>query len=370
MRRAILVGAAALAVGLVVALVMWRRGGGASSARRTPPARVTPAPGAELLVTRLTAEPLHAVVGEEVALVAEVTRGSSRPGSLTWRWIATRGALVVVRDGEARWTAPGKPGRFAVGVAVEDGAGHATAQVTIEVRLPSPEEAKDLAALMKRLRAQEAERTAALAALEARVPELRATGDRRDSIEDRLHAQDALEELAGVYEQLGRYEEAHEVWQELTAHMLPSDEKLPKFMARDGDVAFYLGDEDTALKAWETGGDYVQGMSRYYLGQVLERRGDTDGALDAYARAQGGARWYGDPVYREALLTLQGGASADDVAQMLVDASPRLDRERMLLRFEEDDELAPLRDALQATGRDADLVPARAQELEADSPDP
>lgn len=364
MKRWLVAGGALVAV-VVVALVWWRRG--SSSADRTPaPSRVTVAEGAELLITRLHADPLHVIVGEQVELVAEVSRGTARPGALTWRWVATRGKLEVVRDGEARWTAPGKPGRFAIAVGVEDGAGKDTAQVQIEVRLPSPDEARDLAGLMKRLSDQDQARTDELAALEARVPELRATGDRRDSIEDRLRAQAALEELAGVYEQLGRYEEAHAVWQELTANMLPTDASYAKFRARDADVAFFLGDEDGALASWQAGGDYVQGMSRYYLGEVLERRGDTDGAIDAYARAQGGARWYGDPVYREALLTLEGGASAADVASMLIDASPRLDRDRMLERLDEDPELAPLREALR--GREGDLEAARPLDLEAEPP--
>ncbi len=360
-----LVAAALIAAAIVLGLVLWRRGG--SSGARTAPARVTAVEGEGLEVT-LRAEPLFVIVGEPVTLVAEVSRGKARSGALTWQWIATRGALEVVRDGEARWTAPGKPGRFAIGVAVEDGGGHDTAQLQVEVRLPSPDEARDLASLMKRLAAAEQARTDELAALEAKIPGLQATGARRDSIEDRLHAQEALEELAGLYEQLGRYEEAHAIWQELTANMIPTDANYARYRARDGDVAFFLGDEDSALKSWDAGGDHVQGMSRYYLGEVLERRGDTDGALDAYARAQGGAKWYGDPVYREALLTLEGGASAADIASMLISASPRLDRDRMLERLDGDPELAPLRDALR--GREDELEAQRALDLESETPIP
>ncbi|MCA9680080.1 MAG: hypothetical protein KC464_33925, partial [Myxococcales bacterium] len=226
----------------------------------------------------------------------------------------------------------------------------------------------DLAGLMKDLAARDRDAVADLAELERRIAALRATAAQRDSIEDRLHAQAALEELADVYAQLGRYEDARAVWDELLAGRLPGDSKYRGYQARYGDVAFFLGDDEAALRAWDAGGDYVQGMSRYYQGEVLERAGDLDGARDAYARAQGGAKWFGDPVYRDALLALRGGASEADVATLLVEASSRLDRDRMLERFDGDAELRPLRDALDHTGRAGDLQAARPLTIDADAP--
>jgi tetratricopeptide (TPR) repeat protein len=358
---------AALAVAVVLVVGRSRGTGGARAPDR--PGRVTPVVGDGLRVVRIVAEPLHAVVGAEVRLSAVIERGDRRRGALRWRWVATRGRLAGDDRGEAVWTAPGKPGRFAVGVAVEDDQGRAQGEVVIEVRLPSPDEAAELSALMQQLADRSDAEAAELAALERRAGELRELGARRDSIEDRLRAQSAYEELADVLARLGRYEEARQVWDELLAGMLPTDAKYRGYRARAGDVAFFLGDEDAALAAWAAGGDYVQGMSRYYQAEVLERRGDRDAAMDAYQQAQDGSKWFGDPVYRHALLALEGGASPDEVARLLVEASPRLDRDRMLERLDGDPELAPLREALDATGRVDDLEAARPLQIESDLPD-
>lgn len=353
----------AAGVGAAGVAAWLARGPGDAPAPAAGARRAGPVEARGLQLT-LRAEPLHVVVGGTVRLTADAGRG----GVTGWEWVAGAGTLVDDGGGKATWTATGKPGRTTIGVRAEAGAASATAKLTIEVRLPSPQEVADLTPLMQQLAARRAAQTAALAELERSIEGLRATAAQRDSIEDRIRAQGALEELAGVLEQLGRYEEAAAVWAELLHGMLPMDPKFKKFQAGAADVAFMLGDEEGALRGWEAGGDYVQGMSRYYQGEVLERTGDLEGAADAYARAQGGAKWFGDPVYRHALLTLQAGGDAASVAQLLVDASPRLDRDRMLERLRQDPELRPLWEALQGAGRVDDLEAQRALEIDSDAP--
>lgn len=352
----------ALAVAAVAAIVVTGRD---RSAPAGPSAPAAPRSGG--LSVTLDAAPRDVIVGEAVQLTAAVARGDHR-GALRWTWIAARGALAPGRDGQAAWTAPGKPGRYGIAVGVEDDGGRARATLTLEVRLPSPAEVADLTPLMQRLAERSRREAAAQAALEQQAAALVATGARRDSIEDRLRAQLALEELATIYEQLGRFDDARAVYDELLRGMLVTDAKYRGYQARLGDVAFFLGDEAAASLAWAAGGDYVQGLSRYYQGEVLERAGATTDAAAAYARAAEGARWFGDPVYRRALLALQTGADADRVADLLVEASPRLDRDRMLARLREDDELAPVRAALERSGRAGDLQPAQVETLEAAPP--
>ena len=367
-RRTLALGALVLALAAGAIVVVTTGRGGERAARSRAPDRVRPVEGDVLRVTRVHAEPLDVIVGRPVRLAVDVERGTRTTGELSYRWSVPGGALADEDAAEVTWTAPGKPGRKKVKVTVTDGTRTTTGTVTIEVRLPSPREVAELGDLMKRQNDKRDAELAELIAAEQRIGELETVAAKQDSISDLLAGQEALEEMAGLLADLGRYEEAREVWDRLLANMLPGASKYASFQARLGDVAFMLGDEEAALAAWDAGGDYTQGMSRYYQGELLERRGDREGALAAYAAAQDGARWYGDIVYRQALLLLEGGADRAAVAAMLVDASANLDRDRMLARFASDPETAVLRTLLEDTGRVDDLVAQQPLTIDLDAP--
>jgi hypothetical protein len=357
-------GAAAVVAGAAVGLVLV--GGGRPGAE--PRARVSRVPGHALRIVGVTARPLSVVVGQQVDLAVEVERGSADHGALTYLWGVPAGTLDRADAAEVHWTAPGKPGRREILVGVQDGATRVRGKVMVEVRLPSPKEVADLAGMMRAAgeREREAARTRQLATDEQRLSELEALAAKHDDISDLLRAQQALEDEAGLLEELGRYEDADKVYERLLGNMLPGASKYAKYEAGAGDVAFMLGDEDRALAAWKAGGAYTQGMSQYYRGEVLERRGDREGAIAAYTQAGDGMHWFADPVYRQALLMLDDGKDPKDVASLLVDASSRLDRDRMMARFDDDPETAVLGRLLRDTGRVRDLVAQQPMQIEFD----
>jgi hypothetical protein len=151
-------------------------------------------------------------------------------------------------------------------------------------------------------------------------------------------------------------------------NMLPGSSHYAACATRRADDAFMLGDDAAALAGWDAGGSYTDSMSRYYQGEILEGRGDRAGALAAYDRAAGGLHWFGDPVYRRALLMLDDGVDPAAVADLLVQASAQLDRGRMLERFADDPEAARLQRVLEETGRIGDLRPEQPLELELAGP--
>jgi len=367
MSRKLVVIAAAIAVAAgAVAVVLATRDGQTSQASRQP-RRVLPVEGDQLRVARVLAEPLHVIVGQPVELAVDVEHGTEARGALHYQWSVPGGALQGDDADAVVWTAPGKPGRKKVKVTVTDGTRTASGSVMIEVRLPSPSEVANLGDLMRQQQEKRDLEVAELITSELRVSELEQIAAQGETISDLLKGQEALEEMAGLLAELGRYEDARVVWDRLMANMLPGASKHASFSARIGDVAFMLGDEDGALAAWKAGGAYTQGMSRYYQGELLERRGDRAGAIEAYAAAQDGARWYGDIVYRHALLLLEDGADEAAVAAMLVDASSQLDGERMMARFDSDPETVVLGRLLRDTGRAGDLVAQQPLTIDAEA---
>jgi len=347
--------AAAIAAGAVTGLLWPRAARGPAAA---PTGHETVVAGDQLEV-QLVASPLHAVVGQPIRLVAEVARGREVAAPLRYRWSAPGGALDGLDQAEVVWVTPAVPGRKRVKVMVSGGERRATAQVTVEVRLPSPRQVASLGRFVRdQDRAAEVEAIERISS-EQRLAELEEIAARGSTIAELVAAQEALAEMAELLTRLGRYDQAQAVYQRLMANLLPGAPKYAAFQAKAGDVAFLLGDEDGALQAWRAGGDHTSGMSHYFAGEILERRGDRDGALAEYVRAEDGAPWYGDPVYRSALLLLDSGADPDAIAALLVDASPRLDRDRMLARFADDPETAALGELLRATGRLGDLEAQR-----------
>lgn len=312
----------------------------------------------ELRITSAVAKPHHVVVGQTTRLEVRAVRGSGRGGELSYSWRG-QGTFGTPEAAHTTWTAPYKVGNYFIRIQVADTDGSAAATVRISVRLPSPKNARSLVNVMHKMAAaQRARLLAKHARADARLAELREQLRKKMvTVRDHVRAQLALEEMGRILKDLGRYEQALAVYKQLRNGVLNTDRKYKLYSASLGRMQFFLGNEAEAIAAYRAAGMYCHGTDRYYLAELLERDGDTDAAIVAYGKASTGSPWFGDPVYRKALLSLENGASADDVATQLVKASPRLDRGRMLERMKTDDELTPLLHTLETTDRVGDLVP-------------
>lgn len=328
----------------------------------------SPRAGAPLRILQLTASPLDVPMGGRSELVCEVEGGSGEPGARRYTWVASKGR-VEGQGPAVSWVAPKTPGIHQVGVLVEEGGVAVRQTVTLHVHVPTPE---DLSVLLRSREAVEAQEQAPAvhAAVEARLAALREVVARRETLEDRLRAFHALDELAAQLLDEGRYEEALRAYEELLGSLLETDPKRKRFQAGFASAAFALGREDEALKAFAEAGDYNHPMSFYYAGLLLEGRGQLAEALEAYRKAADANRWFADPLLRYARLLLQQGRPASEVIELLVRASPRFGREVLLERLASDAQLAPLNQALLASGRDVELEEQRPIETTLPSPPP
>ena len=345
------------------AFALWPRGGAPGQRRaRAPSAGVRRAAGDTLAVT-VRAMPRDVTIGGEVVVAAEVLRGRGRPGQLTLSWRSTAGRFGDDSATTTTWRAPAQPGDYTVGVLARDDAGEERGSVRISVVLP-----RATGDLPEALRA-----ALALAGpppppdFGEREQQLRAVGARRDTLDDRQRAQIAMEQLGQLLLDAGRYEEALAVWRELTATMLPTDPLWRRYRERLGTAAFFLGLESEAIAAFQDAGNYASGMSGYYLGDMLARRGQVDEAIGAYALASRGERRFADPVLRLAQLELERGHREAAIAA-LIEHAPLLGRTRILERLDSEPALAPLAIALEQSGRTGELVEAQTIPVVAETP--
>jgi hypothetical protein len=310
-----------------------------------PAAMVQIDDGDDLTVAEIIARPRDVAAGQSTLLSVRVRRGRDRGGEFAIDWAAGGGRIDTGEAGVVRWWAPSRPGVYRIRVTARDGDGSATDALTMFVRVPP-----------------------------AGVARTAPDGDRRASIEqelDRLRAavaasahgtiarRDALAAFGALLLEAEAYEEALAVYGELRGFVLRGDGDHADYTEAWGTAAYYLGHDDWAIDAFEEAGLHAGALPLYYLGDLYERRDDVDGAIDAYMRSHQLGHWYGEPVYRAALLMLERGDGADAVARLLVDASPRLGRDHMLDRFRTDPELAVLGRMLDDTGRTADLLDQR-----------
>ncbi len=328
----------------------------------------SPQAGAPLRILRLTASPLDVPLGGRSELACEVEGGRGEPDARRYTWVAAKGR-VEGQGPSVSWVAPKTPGTYQVGVLVEEGGVEVRQTLVVHVHVPTPE---DLSALLRSGGAVEAQAQAQAdhAAVEARLAALREVVARRETPEDRLRAFHALDELAAQLLNEGRYEEALRAYEELLGSLLETDPKRKRFQAGYASAAFALGREDEALKAFAEAGDYNHPLSFYYAGLLLEGRGQLAEALEAYRKAADANRWFADPLLRYARLLLQQGRPASEVIDMLVAASPRFGREVLLERLASDAQLAPLNQALRASGRDVELEEQRPIETTLPAPPP
>lgn len=314
--------------------------------------------GAQLRIVRLTASPHDVPVGGRVVLGCEVEGGSGEASARRYTWVAARGRLEQENGPAAVWVAPKTPGLQQVGVLVKEGDVQVKQTLMLHVHVPTPE---DLATLMKEGDwKQERERT--LAEREAAEAKLAALGEvvaKRETREDRLRAYYALEDLAALQLDEGRYEEALRSYEELLGSHLETDPKRKPFLAGKASALFALGREDEALRVYAQAGEENLPMSHYYAGLLLEARGQLPEALEAYGRAAEANRWFADPLLRQAQMMLRQGRSAQEVVELLIQASPRFGRELLLERLATDPQFAAVNQALTASGRAAELEDRR-----------
>jgi tetratricopeptide (TPR) repeat protein len=312
----------------------------------------TPAESPPPLAAVVKVEPATLRIGDRATLTAVIAAPS---GAESYQWIALEGALDDGPHGAAiGWIAPHRPGTYEVQLGVRDGERSVVATASIRVRLPPPGDADFARARIRDGRERVAARYRQLA---ERAAEHRAIARKpRVSIRDHYEARHALEQLGAVLVQLGEYEEALTVYEELaTGEMMGA--RWHQYQERVGFVKYMLGDTDGALRDLKAGGPYTFGTSAHFLGTLEEQRGDLPEALASYRKAQLDARRDPEPVFREAVLAARLGATDGEIVDRLIEASPRIGGPQIVERLQSDPELAGVWRMLAASGRSSELQP-------------
>ena len=288
----VLVLAVAAGTLLVAAGVKWRAGA------------APPGERVELAIRSARAEPAAVLAGQPVRLTAEVAAADQL------EWSVNR--LIVARSARATWVAPGRPGLYRVRLLATGGGGKRTAEVLVQVRVPSPTAGPLAAAPTQEWP------TALASALDDRLAELRLVAGRRDTRYEQIDARDALAQIASLLSGAERYEEAIKAYTELLAMTSSADPRATRYRGALGEASYLLGRDEEALVALQRARAGATAMQSYYLGQILERRGDLDGAIVAYQRAWRGGRGFTDPGFRVALLRSRRGDPDDEIEAALI----------------------------------------------------
>jgi hypothetical protein len=324
-------------------------------AARPAPARLELVDGRELKVLAVHASPLAARGGDRVELTCEVRRGRDRRGALRFVWTAAEGGLQDADTARARWLAPGKAETFTIRLQVADDDGEAAGGIRISVRLPSDRDH----ALVAAARSEEAEldqqRIERQAAFDRQAAPLLEKARHRQTLPERQEAKSALEELGSLYQDAERHEAAYQTYRELRVNVLRNTEDYRKYSAAFGREAYLLGKDGEARTALEEAGPWRSSRDEYYYADLIERSGERNAAVDAYLHAWDRDIRYGEPLYRAALLEQRRGDPPERIVDLLVQASPRLDRDFMLERLSSDPELAEVYRLLLASGRTDEL---------------
>ncbi|HEY3354943.1 MAG TPA: tetratricopeptide repeat protein [Polyangia bacterium] len=341
--RRLLVGLAlATTVGLGVTLVIRL------NPRSSRPAGSVLTQAGPLQIRSLTADPVDPTLRATVRLTATVLRRAPARGALKLTWEAS-GGTVSGTGTVVTWQAPGRPGSYRIAVRAEDGEERAEQGVVLTVRFPDarrgehpvrmagPDEAKPTAAEVL------AKQKAHLAEVRAKLREKNyGTGEEHRTL---------LKDLALSYMALGDYEGALEAYY-VAIQTLPLDgAAVREYRVGYGQAALALGRDDEALEAFLDAGAENGADTFFALGELLERRGRTDEAITAYQSAtERSTSGLADAAYRAARLQLARGDEAGAVGT-LVGQSAAVGNNEIQRRLREDPTLAPLRAALERSGR-------------------
>lgn len=308
---------------------------------RSDSAATPPAPTA----IKITA-PFSVRAGATLTVRATVSPADAASSELHW-W-STAGRIVSQHGDEVVWLAPLHPGRCRLAV-VAAGAGGTKVEdvVTFEVVLAPPgspaEEELAQRARTERVRGAQADEEEIARLTPVAMQDEVATSN---EMEERYKA---LTRLGDLYLATDRYEEAADVFARQRRLLVPGKRDYKKVMEKTGIAAYFLGQDDLAIKSIQLGGEYSNGMSRYFLGRLLEERGDYEGAIAAYLWA---ARRHDnmDAIFRAAWLVLTRRHDAAQAAQLIADASTYHPAEHLLERLAQDPDLRLLHDAWQSSG--------------------
>lgn len=339
-----------LSLVVVLALAAWlAMRAGSTSSRRGAEA----APEGSLTLN-LAVEPPDVIAAHTAQVTCTVTGAKGR---VRYTWHSSGGAIKG-HGASVTWEAPGLPGAYKIKVVVEDSRGQAEGVRTMSVRWPSPGQPGSKRRGMVGAdapRVMDAEIERRIRELHDRIPDLL----KKDDVWAHDQWRGTMEELGGLLLRAGRYEEAREVYWRLLGEHPPDDPRSQPYRRGYGVAAFYLGRDEEARRALADAQMDNDSKSFYYLGLLQEQKGGSaNDAIRSYDLAAERDFWYPEPAYRAALLRIKEG-DVQHAIDGLVKMSPGVGRDRILERLATDPELAPLKRALEESGRMGEIEEKR-----------